>query len=463
MSVSERAQSLHDGLLGNALHHIDRYMNKATHELPIGEFLETHIGPERPWPLPADQPALPDHAMQMEHPSASQHGKEVEKPAARAQGQKPVADMSSPTTPKQTATIIYYGSDCTLRTLPTVDLEAVSKRCPLLAIAFEESRSGPQLFLETLSSRTADPFVRFLHTGSYAEPSVEWNSGGRYEDVPTSVLLHCEMFQLGDIYDLPAMKSQAYVNVLRQCEFGCSSPDKPIDLCPAIRFVYTHLHKQEQLIDALVNYCVACFLCHQLAKDAEFQQLAYELRPFHQDLCKNCMDRGFENETAAYIIQMPFEPHRPETYASTEDRQRFDDVVFRFHATDDMDTPKKKEKADERLVLPFRPASDGSVSVKEVSKPEDNLLECFDSKRRESSSGGPIRPAMSGDEFEEIDLEAVPEKAADSDTDSFEWVDVLPKVRRASESGSGLALRPGQHIAQAKTGENESDSDWSLV
>lgn len=196
--------------------------------------------------------------------------------------------------PEGNATLSFPRDDGQIMTIQNINLFMIEERCQLLSTAFEPSRSGPRLYLETLTPATAIPFLRYLYTGTYALASA---AGDYYEDVPTSVLLHCQLYRLGDLYDLPELKSQAYVNVLRQCEFGCSSPEKPIDLCAAIRYTYQSLHEHENLVDAIINYCVSCFLGHRLAQDEEFKQLAYELRPFHQDLCRNSMGREFENES----------------------------------------------------------------------------------------------------------------------------------------------------------------------
>ena len=199
--------------------------------------------------------------------------------------------------PKGNATLTYQSADNALESIRNVNVQLIEERSPILGMAIETGRSGPQLFLETLTSATALPFLRYLYTGTYALRPMTGEPGDLYEDVPTSVLFHCQLYRLAEIYDLPDLKSQAYVNVLRQFEFGCSSPEKPIDLCAAIRFVCEYLQEHENLIDAIVNYCVSCFLQHRLAEDSDFKQLAYDLRPFHQSLCKNSMAREFENES----------------------------------------------------------------------------------------------------------------------------------------------------------------------
>lgn len=195
--------------------------------------------------------------------------------------------------PKGEGTLSFPNDGGLISSISNINLWMIEERCPLLSTAFEPSRSGPQLYLETLTSVTATPFLRYLYTGTYLSST----AGDYYEDVPTSLLLHCQLFRLGALYDLSELKTQAYVNVLRQCEFGCSSPGKPIDLCATIRYIYEYLREHDNLVDAVLNYCVSCFLSHRLAHDDEFKQLAFELRPFHQDLCHTTMKREFEDES----------------------------------------------------------------------------------------------------------------------------------------------------------------------
>lgn len=195
--------------------------------------------------------------------------------------------------PSGNATLSFHNDENQIESVHDLNLGLIQERSPFLALGFEESRSGPRLYLETVTSTTVWPFLRYLYSGTYA---LTGPSGDFYEDVPTSLLLHCQLYRLGDIYDLEALKTQAYVNVIRQCEFGCSSPEKPIELCQAIRFVYQHLSTHEKLINTILDYCVACFLRHKLGESEEFTKLAYELRPFHQALCQNSRNRGFEDE-----------------------------------------------------------------------------------------------------------------------------------------------------------------------
>lgn len=208
--------------------------------------------------------------------------------------------------PSGNETISFYNAQNKLESISGLNVELIAKRLPMLGFAFEETRSGPQLYLEVLNSNTAWPFVRFLYTGTYALSGGLASNIDEFQDVPTSILLHCQLYRLGDMYDLLDLKKQAYVNVVRQCEFGCSSPDKPIDLCAAIQYIYQHLPENESLIDTIINYCVSCFLRHNLAEERDFQRVAYESRPFNQGLCKNVMSRRHEGDSKSNTASSGF-------------------------------------------------------------------------------------------------------------------------------------------------------------
>lgn len=258
--------------------------------------------------------------------------------------------------PPGTDALTYPGNHQQIASVSGLHASIIGDRSPLLAAAFEDSSSGRRLHLETLSSNTVMPFLRFLYTGSYAV-------SGDWEDVPTSVLVHCKMYWLGDLYDLPELKSQAYVNVLRQFEFGCSSPEKPIDLCSAIEFAYKTLSGHGAISDAIVQYCVTRCLSHKLHEDAEFKDLAFNVRTFHQDLTKVCRDRGYEDESSAVIIRLPYKHFAPDTYASMEDPPiaGFHDVIHHFHSFDRFDKdntakPRQSVMVDEgQASSPERP------------------------------------------------------------------------------------------------------------
>lgn len=86
--------------------------------------------------------------------------------------------------PKGAATLTFQNDKDQLQSIPDLSLTIIGGRSAFLAMAFEDSRSGPRLFLETLTSATAYPFLRFLYSGSYA---LTGPTGDIFEEVPTSV------------------------------------------------------------------------------------------------------------------------------------------------------------------------------------------------------------------------------------------------------------------------------------
>ena len=88
--------------------------------------------------------------------------------------------------PPGNATLTYPGANGETASITKLNVSLVEKRSPLLAAAFEPYRNGQRLNLDTLTGTTAMPLLRYLYSGSYAEADF-------WEDVPTSVLLHCQM------------------------------------------------------------------------------------------------------------------------------------------------------------------------------------------------------------------------------------------------------------------------------
>ncbi|KAK5697907.1 hypothetical protein LTR97_006866 [Elasticomyces elasticus] len=400
--------------------------------------------------------------------------------------------------PKGDAIITFPGENGELQSIGEICLFMIEDRCPLLGMAFEHSRSGPQLHLEVLTQAAAFPFLRFLYTGSYALTTA---LGDQSDDVPTSVLLHCQLYRLGDIYDLPELRSEAYVNVLRQCEFGCSSPHKPIDLCNGIQYVYSYLSNHEQLIDAIVNYCVSRFERHRLAEDTDFKKLAYTIRPFHRALCQNSMSREFEDDIAAAIIQLSYSADRSDKYASRQKpTSHSDDVVYHFHCDDDDDANAKSKKrksghilfaVKSALSLPVRSKRSKSMATPVEATPSvgegvSESLDTFETcsaqpAMHESVVSLALRPKESQTVpiqaekvFHDVPLEATrdldandPAPSSDEDYDivaRLATVEVLSTDESEVDSDN-KSIPSSSSKAQTVMAEadSESDSDWTVV
>jgi hypothetical protein len=231
---------------------------------------------------------------------------------------------------KGNASLTVFFPNGNTNTIHYLDLDIIAASCPLLAACFEDRYSGPHHSIEASSATLVICFLRFLYTGSY----VPLNEDGEAE--PCSLLLHAELCRLGDTFETPALMVQAHCNILRDTELACSQPNPPQDLSKAIRFIYEHLSAQRELIDTVLHYCVSCFVYHGLAKDDEFREVAYEVRRFHNDLCRTNFKRGFEDDGAIDIIRLPV---RDATEHTTVKEQREALGDFLYELWGDVSTP----------------------------------------------------------------------------------------------------------------------------
>lgn len=192
--------------------------------------------------------------------------------------------------PTGRATLHVCYSDGTSAQITGLDLDLIHATSPLLALAFEEGRSGPRHYIEDVSQAALACFLRYIYTrpSDYVPESCKADR--------LSLQLHTHVYHLAKIYDVPGLQALAKTNVMRECEFSCSMRSSPVDLCEAIVYVYSKLPSHVDMVDTLINYCATMFLYHRLGDDAGFRRLAYEHRTFQQDLCAINITRGFVDD-----------------------------------------------------------------------------------------------------------------------------------------------------------------------
>ncbi|KAF2767575.1 hypothetical protein EJ03DRAFT_329049 [Teratosphaeria nubilosa] len=249
--------------------------------------------------------------------------------------------------------------------------------------------------------------------------------------------------------NVPDLRSQAYVNILRQCDFGCSSPDPPIELCASIRYIYKYLRVHKDLIDLVVNYCITNFLRHRLADDEDFQNLPTK---FHQLLCEICMHHDIDNDIACAMVQLPCQVKTPRVIREHACDM---DVFYRFHGTMDHDLPKKIQRIQppeqiSNLSLALRPRDTSSNSTTDESESDVDGFYLV-SKGRKSSSLDATRSPISevpgsGDGFQIIASSPATQGAPESDSD----VDTFVETARSEAGGNGklsaFQLSPGRSV-----------------
>ena len=198
------------------------------------------------------------------------------------------------------------------------------------------------------------------------------------------------------------------------------------------------------------------------------------------------------------IIQMPFEPHIPPTYASREDQDysRVGDVVFHFHSDAEIagspskrkrEQPTPEETGIEEPMPQVRKWAEASPQATRVSnltlalrpqkRVEDTLTDDSASeeeefrivRRRTSHVLEETTALLSDDDFDVVQVPGQVEALSsgeDSDTDTV--VEVEHTVASSSDSAPALPIRPRGHAAAAVGAEMEpcdsaSDSEWDMV
>lgn len=166
--------------------------------------------------------------------------------------------------------------------------------CPLLYHAFElNAQDRLQAGIEATSEAAIISLVRYCYTGSYlaGEPEVD----------SVQLLQHAETYKIAEDFDVPELQIMAHGNFSCQIEYACCLPQPPADLLDTIRFIYRNFASDEarrkhNLVDTLLNYCVAVYLIHKLGENLDFLTAIHELPAFRQDLCRTNIVRNFEDD-----------------------------------------------------------------------------------------------------------------------------------------------------------------------
>ncbi|KAF3036163.1 hypothetical protein E8E12_003433 [Didymella heteroderae] len=193
--------------------------------------------------------------------------------------------------------------------------------CPLLYHAFEyNAQCRLQASIEASSEIAVISLVRYCYTGSYLASEPDGDS--------ILLLQHAETYKIAEDFDVPELQAIAHGNFSCQIEYACCLPEHPKDLLDTIRFIYRHFASDEarrthNLVDTLLNYCVAVYLYHKLGESLDFLTAVHEIPAFRQDLCRTNIARNFEDDCAAEIIRLPVGPlaeltNAPTTLASRE-------------------------------------------------------------------------------------------------------------------------------------------------
>ncbi|KAF2191051.1 hypothetical protein K469DRAFT_622365 [Zopfia rhizophila CBS 207.26] len=349
--------------------------------------------------------------------------------------------------PSGNATLMVILPDGTVSHINNLDPYTISNKCPLLSLSFEHGMDGvPKASIEATSLELVIYFLRYLYLSDYLVCN-------DFEPVPCSLLIHAELCKMAENYDLPELQIAAHVNLLRETELSCSRPTPPLGLCEAIRFIYEHLADQQPLIETLLNYCVFCFQYHALGSNPEFRKVAYEIGPFHRDLCRTSFNRGFQDDGAAEIVCLPVCRPNPHSEADLGERALGD---FLFELWCDSDGAQLDSCNNAELGSKKRRKMHAEAGFTLVYRPKDpNALDTLGTGESSSDEGFTVvhRPngciAPANDRFTDYSS-----SSAESDSDAHSIVGT-PQYEKLE--GSFITIKPSS-IKQPK----EEDTNRAL-
>ncbi len=198
------------------------------------------------------------------------------------------------------ATLIICLPDGNTQIIKHLNLEMIQSKCPTLADAFELQEGDPIFTFEQISSHAVIGLLRYIGLGDYT-----MCEGMLDGDGSRSLLLHLQVAELAQIFQVENLRSQAYLKIQIDTELGCSTGEVLNDLCEGIRFLYSMLPYAADLKNLIAHYCVSCFIYHRLGENEAFRQTVYEAPSFARDLCQASLRAGFEAEGATQIIGLP--------------------------------------------------------------------------------------------------------------------------------------------------------------
>ncbi|KAF2735035.1 hypothetical protein EJ04DRAFT_563698 [Polyplosphaeria fusca] len=252
-----------------------------------------------------------------------------------------MASFESPGAGTDTGTIYITLPDGKITHLDDVKLAIVNGRCPLLAYAFELGYGGKAIAnIEAESHDLVERFVYFLEEGSsYAsKPDDE-------DPENVSLLLHLQMFYMGRNFDVPELQDEADLSMQQATVIALALPSPPRDLCDAIVFALRHLADNTSPFKHLIHYFILSY--DKIRGDLEIAKLIYDRPDFHQALCKTLMERNYEDDIAAEIMQLPVCNPAPSSAAPLDGELDFYVNTDEAEDSDDADDGDVVDDADD--------------------------------------------------------------------------------------------------------------------
>ena len=198
--------------------------------------------------------------------------------------------------PRGNADLVVHAPDHSSFSFRNLNEQYLIETCPLLAFSFEERPQGRKsLSLNASSVELVARFLRFIYTATYHIVD------DHKREISCSFLMHAQLYRYGELYDLPQLRSRAYIHISQICELGCSMPSAPVGLCETLRFLYDKVTTDKTCHESILHYCISRFNAHHLGTNPEFCKLLAEVKECQQDMFRLVAQRGFQDESKCSI------------------------------------------------------------------------------------------------------------------------------------------------------------------
>ncbi|KAH7045927.1 hypothetical protein B0J12DRAFT_741909 [Macrophomina phaseolina] len=302
-----------------------------------------------------------------------------------------------------------------------LNADTIGKRVPLLKESLDGRPGGPlTTTLGVPSIESGAAVIHYLYFGYYVLEGCD-------EPLKIQLLLHLEVFHIADYIGCAELSQLALgcLHVHTEVSLSYSSPLG--DLVPAMLFAYTHLTEHPNVLETLLNYCVAAFSIHKLGENEEFKRLAATHETLVVDLSKVNAARDFENTDIPKLVG-PKRPRGPLDFDIAD--------IFAGPAI----------ALDDKYDFSRRSSDCASLSIQQPTKP-------------------PVHPRQSSDHTlaEPQQMTDLPIRAKEkASTGKLDLTFVFPSGPVAEEPASPTSTDDGFVICKWPE-EEESDSEWSLV
>lgn len=189
-----------------------------------------------------------------------------------------------------------------------LDVEKIGDACPKLASKFTEitrPSNGAVLQEEDLNTydMTQPPqgaviaLLRWIYLEDYTFCQA-------MIDRPVPLLFHLQVLKLARKLELPGLDILAQMHIEANTSAAEQINEPIVDICSAIRYIYTDLRECEGLRRIVATFCLSTLRAKTVGDEETFAQTVCQSPLFHRDLVRANFETDFGSPLAEKVINM---------------------------------------------------------------------------------------------------------------------------------------------------------------